>query len=1164
VIDLSAAGRLLDFGKRLPDPQRAQEQLAGAVALHNLLEREKVAYLADEVGMGKTLVAIGALALFRHFNPSFRVLVIAPKENIQRKWMNELRRFVTHNVRFPDLRVKGLDGAPVRPLTFCRDLPSLLHEAILDPNQDFFLRMPSFSLGVSGKDKVDPDSIRKLRGAIEQELPWIDGGVFDLRNKTTFKDNVARAICCALPRFDLVIVDEAHNLKHGFSDHVAARNRVLALTLGRPDVGADPRLFRGYGPRATRVLLLSATPVEDSYTQLWNQLDVFGRGAPFERLCAPDASEEEKREIAARFLVRRVTSLKIGGQVLTKNLYRREWRHGGVLRYDEPVVLKDARQQLTVALVQKKVSELLGDARFNASFQIGMLASFESFLETTRTRDATDEALTFDDSEQTEDSSERDGIDVADVNRLASSYRRRFGEELPHPKMDALVDSLAQSWEHGRKSLVFVRRIASVRELKDKLDERYNHWLIDRLRRELPAGALPRFERLVTQFLDERTKRIVRRTAASGEATGPRSEEKDLGGVDTFFAWFFRGEGPAGVISGANVQRRFNDASARLGTFFEDNLVAEVLGCAPGDVERSLAELCGLHRAAVHDEVRLRSARFLSRAKRPARGDRFWATQAAAIEWLTELPGPHQARAAIVWQELFQGRELKEHASDAPDIGDWLAHRTFFTELRSRPELRDRLWPETGDAGSGFRDRQLRGQLLASAARLGHGLIDLYVMTIRRIGSLELRAQEDAAEGTDGSELEPIHAYLDLLEEQMRTPRAERRWGAFDELADCAEQFELLLDVNPLQAPDARDSNHAASLPETARMFGTLLGQQQPVGGMHGKVNGTLVKQFRMPGYPLVLVSTDLLQEGEDLHTFCSDVHHYGIAWAPSAMEQRIGRIDRVRSQTDRRLASLKRTPAGEELLQVYFPYLEDTIEVIQVQRVLARMNTFLRLMHEGLVAGGVEERTVQPERELARGLRLPEQIREPLRSGFPIQPELLEGDVRSLASAPEDAERIEQRFSRLELGLPGLQITWEDGLRAGRLWGTVQLPRRIQPFTLVLRTLEGRPLVRCISPIGRVIQARERDVVVDSARKRDVRLGAVRIQGPTEHSYDLTVEDDVLLSDDPATDAVRVAQLLRRTVALADQLEQEHLPGQDAPLEAFRKDLANEGTDDG
>src|SRR5205085_6945786 len=139
---------------------------------------------------------------------------------------------------------------------------------------------------------------------------------------------------------------------------------------------------------------------------------------------------------------------------------------------------------------------------------------------------------------------------------------------------------------------------------------------------------------------------------------------------------------------------------------------------------------------------------------------------------------------------------------------------------------------------------------------------------------------------------------------------------------------ELILDVN---ASDARNT----PLLETARYVASLLRQQRPVGGMAGQVNQTLVRQFRMPGYPFVLVTTDLLQEGEDLHTFCSSVHHYGISWTPSSMEQRIGRIDRVRSQTDRRLSGRANSPDGKDLLQVYFPYLEDTIEILQVQRVL-------------------------------------------------------------------------------------------------------------------------------------------------------------------------------------------------------------------------------------
>ncbi|MGE0552575.1 MAG: DEAD/DEAH box helicase family protein, partial [Gemmatimonadales bacterium] len=267
MISVRTAEKLLDFGARIGQGQRAHEQLEGAVALHNMLEERGVAYLADEVGMGKTYVALGTLALFRHFRPDFRVLVIAPRENIQLKWMKELKNFVTNNVRFPDLRVKAIDERPVRPLVACENLVTFVREVTLSPDRDFFLRLSSFSLPVSGRDAVDPEAARRLSDGLREALPWLPNEVFYRRDKQAFKDNVATAICCALPRFDLVIVDESHNLKHGFSESASARNRVLALAMGR-GTDVDLRVFPGYGPRAARVLLLSATPVEETYRHL--------------------------------------------------------------------------------------------------------------------------------------------------------------------------------------------------------------------------------------------------------------------------------------------------------------------------------------------------------------------------------------------------------------------------------------------------------------------------------------------------------------------------------------------------------------------------------------------------------------------------------------------------------------------------------------------------------------------------------------------------------------------------------------------------------------------------------------------------------------------------------------------------------------------------------
>ena len=52
-------------------------------------------------------------------------------------------------------------------------------------------------------------------------------------------------------------------------------------------------------------------------------------------------------------------------------------------------------------------------------------------------------------------------------------------------------------------------------------------------------------------------------------------------------------------------------------------------------------------------------------------------------------------------------------------------------------------------------------------------------------------------------------------------------------------------------------------LNELSKLFGRALAKQNPVGGMFGGVDATLVRQFRMPGYPLVLLTTEVLQEYE-------------------------------------------------------------------------------------------------------------------------------------------------------------------------------------------------------------------------------------------------------------------------------------------------------------
>ncbi|MCF7787142.1 MAG: DUF1587 domain-containing protein [Prosthecobacter sp.] len=988
-------------------------------------------------------------------------------------------------------------------------------------------------------------------------------------NRSEYRETM-REILHLHPAIDTALGLPDDDTFHGF-DNIgsalnisSARNRVMAQAMGHPESAGSKADFPGYGSRAQHVLFLSATPIEESYTQLWNQLDVFGHGKKFPGLIDKDLTDDQRKAVAQRFLVRRVTSLKLGEEELTKNLYRREWRRGGVAVHDDPIRVTDPRQRLVLALVQKKVAEIIGHEKFGSSFQMGMLASFESFQQTalhTRARSGdADEPSNFDDSEQTESSAARQGVDVRSVNRLAKSHRRLFGQELPHPKMDALVDDLSGSWIKGEKALVFVRRIASVKDLKRKLDERYDKWLCDRLRLELPAAALPKLQWMIDRYSDEN------REFRDQGNDAPLADDKheDEGGHDTFFAWFFRGKRPERVFSGARLLHRFNQKGSVYAAFFEDNHTAALLHCNAEDTLRTLSAALQHEEHFVRAELSTRARSFLTtRAKKLNRLDAFEAIQAAAVEWLAQSPGPWQESARLVIHERFTAGAPSSQTPQLPASAiDWLNLPTFFSEIRrsGREDLRAALWPEAlkGDAVSRYREPALRAELLSSAARLGHGLIDLYILTIQQLNSIELgpRAEGDEDEAADGAEAADfaedrlrISQYLDMLEAQ-RCTAGTRDWRCFDELADISANYDLIVDVN---LPDARGT----ALADVRKEFGTkLLGAQQPVGGMHGSVNGRLLKQFRMPGYPLVLITTDLLQEGEDLHTFCSRIHHYGISWTPSSMEQRTGRIDRVRSHTERRLLHLQ-AAAPEHRLQVHFPHLEDTVEVLQVRRLLTRMNTFLRLMHEGLHVPQADERMLNVGREILRHHEPVTAITERLQTAFPVNEKDVAGTITTLARTAAQAQEMEQRFQTLRQ-LEGLEFEPAEQGEAGRgrIFGSVRLPTgHVQPFGLYLQSFAEHPLVRCISPVGRDLAKPQLDEVLREHDLQSARIGA--LDAKEDQSYDLTVEEDTLLAA-AAHDLERVRHLIVRVTHDADVVEKRLLE-HDKPLATFLTDLQHE-----
>ena len=134
--------------------------------------------------------------------------------------------------------------------------------------------------------------------------------------------------------------------------------------------------------------------------------------------------------------------------------------------------------------------------------------------------------------------------------------------------------------------------------------------------------------------------------------------------------------------------------------------------------------------------------------------------------------------------------------------------------------------------------------------------------------------------------------------------------------------------------------------------------------------NQKVLRCFNTPFYPDFLVATSVLQEGVNLQYFCNTIYHYGMAWTPGDNEQRIGRIDRMFSKIERKL---EKDPDAN--LNIYYPYLKDTIDEEQLSRFIKRKYNEEALIDKGAVIESSEGYLIEENENenWAKYLRIPE-----------------------------------------------------------------------------------------------------------------------------------------------------------------------------------------------
>jgi ERCC4-related helicase len=120
----------------------------------------------------------------------------------------------------------------------------------------------------------------------------------------------------------------------------------------------------------------------------------------------------------------------------------------------------------------------------------------------------------------------------------------------------------------------------------------------------------------------------------------------------------------------------------------------------------------------------------------------------------------------------------------------------------------------------------------------------------------------------------------------------------------------------------------------------TVANVREATGRTKRETRARLMRSFNTPFFPEIFVCSEVMGEGVDLQRFCRHVIHHDLAWNPSNIEQRTGRIDRLGCRAE-----------GSDSIAVYLPYLAGTADERQFRVMSDRERWFRVVMGQEAVS---------------------------------------------------------------------------------------------------------------------------------------------------------------------------------------------------------------------
>lgn len=878
------------------DNELAELQKMTAAKIIKILEDRPGIILGDDVGMGKTYMAIAAVYYHLSLYPKKPVLIVTPSWMLREKWVGDLRKFIERNDKQGALTEEDIlnleKGSTFENL-----------KAFIKGSEEKKVVVVPVNIFTSGGWKLEKSFLfncwfrhRSLRGKTRENIMkklvydsdmvanplevnnmWtsyelIPASAYERLDEAFDENDMSysrinsgleylryQAMNARLPEFSLFVLDEAHKVKN-------------------PDTKRHQALTNMLREKYIRSLFLTATPFQLSEDELFTVLKLF-ENANIPEVKRRDFSKDcELLKISMLEFVSAVYAFEKVWNSMRPDEEQRFYRsleEGDIDKeisgdegyslhcYKEALNKKAALQEVMVRFVIRNVKdknkyrmEIIGGMKTREKdsiaiggehfipFALWEKTIYEIFKKNESTFVSTVKQSFTSSYEALEVSSlynKNDDLEALNTLKKLRPYVRK------HPKMEELADNITLSLESNEKTLVFCRRVETAHAMKKRLEKIYN-----------------------------------RKQKRSIEMLFPEKSEEAF----------------------KNYHKRFYNKQDSAWYYLQENYIQSLLQPILNGQPH------GITAEQILDEVN-KSYRKYNRTKK------------TNLMYLKRIVEQIVIREAI-YRNKIELENLEEAIRNT--IENILAEEYVELGLNLNEDDYEK---EEGEE-SGFEIKNISVEMIDRFMRY-KGIWTIYENMLNKLNPED---RDAVVEGLIRFMQRDKSFFIALKKLENKKP-SKKRFDLIPEVFSQGGEF------NWSAATERFLGYYIKATKEEKRNMLSGLRESSIVAVISGEVQDSSRERikdgFNTPFYPKVLISLPLAQEGIDLQKECRRVIHYDLDWNPASLEQRVGRIDRINSLISRI------NPDGDldPKLEIYYPYIKNTIDESIYRTVKAREKWF-------------------------------------------------------------------------------------------------------------------------------------------------------------------------------------------------------------------------------